>query len=114
MATVTLRGVTDVTFGIPDTITFLYLEQVDTDLSPEFIGTVEDQNGIAVGKAYGPTTKKASFQGTLRGSTVAVAGAVFTYQGDQYIIEKVTKTAKAKDYTKSSFDATNYAGIPNP
>lgn len=112
-ASVTLRGVSDVTFGIATVVTFLYLEQVDEDLSPEFIGTVMDQNGIAVGKAYGPTKPTASFQGTLRGAP-AVAGSVFQFNGLNYIIEKVTRVQKAQDYVKSTFDATAYPGIPNP
>lgn len=112
-ASVTLRGVSDVTFGISTVLTFLYLEQVDESDEPEFIASVMNQNGITVGKAYGPTKKATSFQGTLRGAT-PVAGNVFAYNGDNYIIEKVTSTAKAQDYTKSTFDAVFYPGIPNP
>jgi len=114
MANVTLRGVQDATFGISAVITFLYLEQVDQANDPEFIGTVQDQNGIAVGKAYGPTMEKATFSGTLRGGSPAVAGQVFAYNGLNYIIEKVTLTSKNQDYTKSTFEAVSYPGIPNP
>lgn len=113
MATVTQRGVSDVTFGIATVVSFLYLEQVDEDLSPEFMAAVLDQNGITVGKAYGPTKPTASFQGTLRGSP-AVAGNVFAFNGLNYIIEKVTRVQKNQDYVKSTFDATAYPGIPNP
>lgn len=112
-ASVTLRGVSDVSFGIATIVNFLYLEQVDEDLSPEFIGTVMDQNGIAVGKAYGPTKPTASFQGTLRGNPVA-AGSVFVFNGLNYIVEKVTRVQKNQDYVKCTFDATAYPGIPNP
>jgi hypothetical protein len=113
MATVTQRGVQDAVFGIATVVTFLYLEQVDEDLSPEFMASMQDQNGITVGVTYGPTKPTASFQGTLRGSP-AVAGSVFNFNGLNYIVEKVTRVQKNKDYVKSSFDATAYPGIPNP
>ncbi len=112
-ATVTLRGISDATFGIATTVSFLYLEQVDQADDPEFIAEVRDQNGIAVGKAYGPTMSKATFSGTLKGSP-AVAGQVFAFDSKNYIIEKVTKTQKNQDYVKSTFDAVFYPGIPNP
>jgi hypothetical protein len=113
MATFVQRGVQDAVFGIVTVVNFLYLEQVDEDLSPEFMAEMADQNGICVGKVYGPTKPTASFQGTLKG-TPAVAGSVFTFNGLNYIVEKVTRVQKNKDFVKSSFDATAYPGIPNP
>lgn len=112
-ASVTLRGVQNVNFGIATIVTFLYLEQVDEDLSPEFMATMEGQQGYILGVAYGPTSPTANFQGTLQGA-VAVAGTVFSFNNLNYIIEKVGRVQKNKDYVKSSFSARNYAGIPNP
>jgi len=115
MASITLRGATNVTFGIPGTpVTFLYLEQVDQSNEPEFIADLKDQNGITIGKAYGPTDLKAEFNGVLQNGTPVTAGSVFVYNGNNYIVEKVTFTSKNNDYQRCSFSATSYAGIPNP
>jgi hypothetical protein len=114
MASVTLRGNQNATFGIASTVTFLFLEQIDQSNDPEFIADFKDQNGIQIGKAYGPTMFTATFSGTLQGGTPAVAGTVFSYDGFNYIIEKVTLTSKSNDYTKSTFEAKYYPGIPNP
>jgi len=112
-AQVTLRGVQDANFGIATVVSFLYLEQVDEDLSPEFMASMEGQQGYILGVAYGPSSPTANFQGTLRGSP-AVAGTVFSFNNLNYIIENVTRVQKNKDYTKSTFKARSYAGIPNP
>lgn len=115
MATPTFKGVTNVTFGILTAVTFLYLEQVDSDIEPEYIAQVMDQNGIQIGKAYGPVLNKANFSGTLNASISLVPGvSTFTYNGLNYIVEKITRTDKNNDYVKATFSATAYAGIPNP
>jgi hypothetical protein len=115
-ASVTIRGSATgllATFGIPTVITFLSLDQVDEGLDPEFMAKFQDQTGITIGVAYGPTMPTANFQGTLLG-TVPVAGQVFSFNSLNYIIEKVGRVQKNQDFIKASFAATAYPGIPNP
>jgi hypothetical protein len=115
MAVPIIKGNQTPTFGIATTVTFLFLEQVDSDNEPEYIAQVADQNGIQISKAYGPVLYKANFSGTLNSTVNLTPGSsVFNYNGLNYIVEKITLTAKNNDFTKVSFSATSFAGIPNP